>query len=136
MGGQGNRFYEFGPFRSDTRELLLRNGEPVSLAPKVYDTLLTLVENSGRIIRKEELMKAVWPDTFVEEANLTVNISARSGSRRVSGSGRENDYSKIRSRVRRPAVRPALRRLDPAHRPDTVNLLNTRCLIRFGPKVE
>ncbi|HEU4391482.1 MAG TPA: tetratricopeptide repeat protein [Blastocatellia bacterium] len=55
--------------------MLLRNGEPVPLPPKVYDTLLALVENDGHIIEKKELMKAVWPDTFVEEANLTVNIS-------------------------------------------------------------
>lgn len=70
-------FYEFGSFRIDPRErLLLRNGQPVPLPPKVYDTLLALVENSGHLIEKEALMKAVWPDTFVEDANLTVNISA------------------------------------------------------------
>lgn len=72
-----NRLYEFGAFRLDTQQRrLLRNGEPVPLPPKVYDTLLVLVENSGRTIDKEALMKAVWPDIFVEEANLTVNISA------------------------------------------------------------
>ena len=77
MDGQRSRFYNFGSFRIDTTErLLLRDGEPVPLAPKVYDTLLTLVENGGRVVEKEELMKAVWPDTFVEDANLTVNISA------------------------------------------------------------
>ena len=77
MDVQRNRFYEFGPFRMDIRErLLLRNGEPVPLPPKVYDMLLALVENSGHVIEKEELMKAVWPDTFVEESNLTVNVSA------------------------------------------------------------
>ncbi len=76
MDGQSNHFYDFGAFRIDARErLLLRNGEPVPLPPKVYDTLLVLVENNGHAIGKEELMKAVWPDTFVEDANLTVNIS-------------------------------------------------------------
>jgi DNA-binding winged helix-turn-helix (wHTH) protein/TolB-like protein/tetratricopeptide (TPR) repeat protein len=77
MYGQSNHFYEFGAFRLDTQERrLLRNGEPVPLPPKVYDVLLVLVENSGQTIEKETLMKAVWPDIFVEEANLTVNISA------------------------------------------------------------
>jgi DNA-binding winged helix-turn-helix (wHTH) protein/TolB-like protein/tetratricopeptide (TPR) repeat protein len=77
MDGHRSHFYNFGSFRIDTRErLLLRDGEPMPLPPKVYDTLLVLVENSGHIIEKEELMKAVWPDTFVEDANLTVNISA------------------------------------------------------------
>jgi len=77
MEGQTNSFYEFGPFRIDIGErLLLHDGEPVSLPPKVYDTLLELVRHSGHIVAKEELMRAIWPDTFVEEANLTVNISA------------------------------------------------------------
>lgn len=77
MEGQTTSFYEFGSFRIDRRErLLLHDGEPVPLPPKVYDTLLALVMHSGRIVEKEELMKAVWPDTFVEDANLTVNISA------------------------------------------------------------
>jgi DNA-binding winged helix-turn-helix (wHTH) protein/TolB-like protein/tetratricopeptide (TPR) repeat protein len=85
MDGQRKQSYSFGAFRLDTRErLLLRNGEPVSLPPKVYDTLLALVESSGHIIEKEELMKTVWPDTFVEDANLTVNISAL---RRALGEG-------------------------------------------------
>src|SRR5215510_2836707 len=69
-------FYEFGPFRLDTGErLLLCNGEEVSLTPKVFDLLLVLVENSGHIFEKDELMKAIWPDSVVEEANLTRNIS-------------------------------------------------------------
>jgi DNA-binding winged helix-turn-helix (wHTH) protein/TolB-like protein/Tfp pilus assembly protein PilF len=77
MDAQTHRFYEFGSFRIDRRErLLLHNGDPVPLPPKVYDTLLALVVHSGHIVEKEELMKAVWPDTFVEEANLTVNISS------------------------------------------------------------
>ena len=47
---------------------------PVALAPKVFETLLVLIENHGRIVLKEELMKRLWPDTFVEEANLTFNV--------------------------------------------------------------
>src|ERR1044071_515677 len=77
MDAQTKHIYEFGAFRLDPQERqLLRNGVPVPLPPKVYDTLLVLVENSGHTIEKEALMKAVWPDIFVEEANLTVNISA------------------------------------------------------------
>src|SRR6185295_11036423 len=56
--------------------LLLRDGVPVPLTPKALDTLLVLVENTGRLLDKEDLMKRVWPDTFVEEAGLTRNISS------------------------------------------------------------
>jgi DNA-binding winged helix-turn-helix (wHTH) protein/pimeloyl-ACP methyl ester carboxylesterase len=70
------RLYEFGPFQVDAAErLLLRDGEPVSLTPKAFDTLLILVENSGHALGKDELMRRVWPDTFVEENNLSQNIS-------------------------------------------------------------
>lgn len=71
-----NRCYQFGPFRLFPEEYLLtRDGEPVSLKPKVFETLLVLVENRGRILDKETLMQRLWQDSFVEEANLTVNIS-------------------------------------------------------------
>src|SRR5438034_1361432 len=69
-------FYEFGQFRVEEGErLLLRNGEPVPLAPRVFDTLLALVKDRGHVIEKERLMKELWPDTFVEDSNLTYNIS-------------------------------------------------------------
>ena len=69
--------YEFGKFRCDPREhLLLCGGEPVSLPPKAFEILVALVQSSGRLLTKDELMQQVWPDSFVEEANLTVNISA------------------------------------------------------------
>jgi len=68
--------YEFGPFILDpVQHLLTKEGEPVSLTPKTYDTLLFLVQNSARMISKEELMSALWPDSFVEESNLTQQIS-------------------------------------------------------------
>jgi DNA-binding winged helix-turn-helix (wHTH) protein/tetratricopeptide (TPR) repeat protein len=68
--------YEFGRFRLDPSErLLLRAGEPVSLAPKVFDTLLVLVESSGRLVDKNRLISTLWPDTFVEESTLARNIS-------------------------------------------------------------
>lgn len=70
------RFYSFGPFRVDVgRRLLLRGGNPIPLTPKAFDILLVLVQNRHRIVEKEELMKLVWPDTVVEENNLTRNIS-------------------------------------------------------------
>jgi Tol biopolymer transport system component/DNA-binding winged helix-turn-helix (wHTH) protein len=70
------QLYEFGPFRLDgVRRVLFRGDEVVPLTPKVLHTLVVLVENSGRVVSKDELMKAVWPDTFVEEGNLTQNIS-------------------------------------------------------------
>src|SRR5687767_1472820 len=76
MSEQTVDFYEFGRFRlkSDER-VLLREDELVSLTPKAFDILLTLLENDGRIVRKDDLMKKVWPDTFVEEGNLTQNVS-------------------------------------------------------------
>jgi len=68
--------FSFGPFRLDVAErLLLRDGEPITLPPKAFETLLVLVQNSGRLITKRDLMNRLWPDTFVEEANLANNIS-------------------------------------------------------------
>ncbi|HET6893371.1 MAG TPA: winged helix-turn-helix domain-containing protein [Pyrinomonadaceae bacterium] len=77
MSEQNHSIYEFGPFRLDARKRLLRrNGEIVPLKPKAFDTLLALVEGSGRVIEKDELMRRVWGDTAVEEGNLTFNISS------------------------------------------------------------
>jgi len=68
--------YEFGPYRLDpVKRILVKEGEPVPVTPKAFDTLLALVQNSGDVLDKDELMKTVWPDSFVEEGNLTVNIS-------------------------------------------------------------
>jgi DNA-binding winged helix-turn-helix (wHTH) protein len=71
-----NGIYEFGPFRLEVKERrLLRNSEPVQLRAKVFDTLRVLVENHGKLVSKADLMKAVWPDTFVEEGNLAHNLT-------------------------------------------------------------
>jgi TolB-like protein/DNA-binding winged helix-turn-helix (wHTH) protein/Tfp pilus assembly protein PilF len=68
--------YEFGDFRLETAEQrLTRNGSPIPLAPKVFDTLVALVENPGRLLPKYELMQKLWPNTFVEEVSLAQNIS-------------------------------------------------------------
>lgn len=73
---RAGRVYQFDRFRMDADERLLFDGETaVQLAPKVFDTLLLLVENSGHALSKEEMMEKVWPDSFVEENNLAQNIS-------------------------------------------------------------
>ncbi|HWN99209.1 MAG TPA: tetratricopeptide repeat protein [Blastocatellia bacterium] len=69
--------YRFDAFHLDpTRRLLLKEGQVVQLTPKAFDTLLALVRNCGRVMEKDELMQAVWPDTIVEETNLAHNVSA------------------------------------------------------------
>jgi pimeloyl-ACP methyl ester carboxylesterase/DNA-binding winged helix-turn-helix (wHTH) protein len=76
MQAQSKRFYIFGLFRLDVTERLLFGQQGVvSLTPKAFDTLLILVENSGHVLSKNELMEKVWPDSFVEENNLAQNIS-------------------------------------------------------------
>jgi DNA-binding winged helix-turn-helix (wHTH) protein/pimeloyl-ACP methyl ester carboxylesterase len=68
--------FEFGDFRLDVRERrLLRGGQPVPLTQKALETLRVLLERSGRLVTKDELMQYVWPDTVVEENNLNQNIS-------------------------------------------------------------
>lgn len=67
--------YEFGPFRVDPeKEILSRAGESVPLTPKTFQILLVLIRHSTEIVTKDDLMKTVWPDTFVEEGNLSRNI--------------------------------------------------------------
>lgn len=74
---QGISKLEFGPFRLDAaKRVLWRAGQVVPLPPKALDLLIALVEQQGDVVTKDELMKRVWPDTFVEEANLSVNVSA------------------------------------------------------------
>src|ERR1043166_2737422 len=69
--------YEFGDFRLDTGKRLLRrlDGTTVPLTPRVFETLLYMVEHQGIVLDKERLMEAVWPDSIVEENNLSQNIS-------------------------------------------------------------
>ncbi|MDQ4122232.1 MAG: winged helix-turn-helix domain-containing protein [Acidobacteriota bacterium] len=69
------RFYEFADFRLNPKErLLYRNGQPVQLPPKVFDTLLALVSRHGQLVSKETLIEEVWGERFVEENNLTQYI--------------------------------------------------------------
>ncbi len=75
MTSPAKSIYEFGPFRIDLdRYLLLRNNETIPLSPKVFETLLYLVQNRGRVAKKDEIISSVWPDTFVEESNLAQNV--------------------------------------------------------------
>lgn len=67
--------YEFGPFRVDPdKQILLRENQPVAITPKAFDTLLILIRNSREVVSKDDLMRQLWPDAFVEEANLSQNI--------------------------------------------------------------
>jgi len=84
-------YYEFGHFRLDpTERLLIRRGTRLRLTPKVFDTLLALVENSGHVLKKEELLRRVWPDTVVEENNLNKNVSKL---RKILGESRHEPSS-------------------------------------------
>jgi DNA-binding winged helix-turn-helix (wHTH) protein/tetratricopeptide (TPR) repeat protein len=75
MAGPPRIFYEFATFRIDPEErVLLQNGTPIPLTPKAFEILLILVQHSERVVLKDDLMKQLWPDSFVEEANLTQNI--------------------------------------------------------------
>ncbi len=82
--------YDFGPFRLDLGErMLLRNGAYIPLTPKAFETLVVLIEHSGRIVDKGELTRLVWPDTFVEDVTLAKNVSTL---RKVLGESEEHRY--------------------------------------------
>src|SRR6266446_806942 len=82
-GSRKPEAYEFGPFRIEIKLCqLLRGGDVVPLTPKAFDTLLALVRRRDRVVDKDELMKIVWPDSFVSEDSLTQSISVL---RRVLG---------------------------------------------------
>ena len=67
--------YEFGPYRLDPNERkLLRNNENVELPPKAFDTLVLTVRISGHLMEKDELIRTLWPDSFVEEGSLSNSI--------------------------------------------------------------
>ncbi len=98
MTSDYRQLYKFGAFHLDTEDrLLLRNGEVVPLAPKAFDVLLALVKQPGHLLEKEELLKTVWPDSFVEENNLADNISKL---RKALGEG-ENGQKYIETIPRR-----------------------------------
>ena len=121
MSVQSKFSYEFAGFLLDPAEqiLLRENGEPVPLTPKAFLTLLVLLQNSGRTVEKEELLRTVWPGTFVEEGNLTVTIFML---RKSLGEGR-NEHKYIKTVPRRgyrfvapvrevPSLEPSRRKLE------------------------
>src|SRR5512139_3500207 len=70
-----NSAYTFGPFRLEpAKRLLLRDGVPVPLTPKAFDLLVAVIERRERVVDKEEALRLLWPDTVVEESNLTQNV--------------------------------------------------------------
>ncbi|MCI0419538.1 MAG: tetratricopeptide repeat protein [Acidobacteria bacterium] len=82
--------YEFGPFQMDPQEQVLwRDGKVIPLSPKLFDTLLVLVQNSGHLVDKDEMLRRVWPDSFVEEGNLTKNVFLL---RKILEDGQETAY--------------------------------------------
>src|SRR5579862_2668348 len=91
MSVVSSRVYRFGAFRLNVEERLLeRDGRIVPLTPKVFDTLLLLVENGGHVLGKTELMESLWPDSFVEESSLAQNISLL--RRALGDTGGERQY--------------------------------------------
>jgi len=90
MSRPEKRFYLFDGFRVDvTERLLFKEDREVPLTPKVFDTLLALLENSSHVLGKKELMQLVWPDSFVEENNLAQNISIL---RKALGEGKQGEH--------------------------------------------
>jgi Tol biopolymer transport system component/DNA-binding winged helix-turn-helix (wHTH) protein len=99
MNNQVKQLYEFGPFRLDTGEhVLTRNGALVPLTPKALDTLIALVRRGGHVMEKDELLKEVWPDTFVEEATLAQNVFTL---RKALGNGQGDGLKYIETIPRR-----------------------------------
>jgi TolB-like protein/Flp pilus assembly protein TadD len=91
MNQHGKHVYRFGPFRIDRDERLLRqDAEVVPLTPKAVETLLVLAASGGRVVEKDELIRAVWPDSFVEEGSLARNVSAL--RKALGGGAADTDY--------------------------------------------
>jgi DNA-binding winged helix-turn-helix (wHTH) protein len=75
MSSQQNQLYEFGPYVMDARSrILLKDGTTVHLTPKAFDTLFVLVQHASQVVEKEQLLREVWPDIFVEQGSLSHNI--------------------------------------------------------------
>jgi DNA-binding winged helix-turn-helix (wHTH) protein len=90
MDQNSGKIYSFEQFKLDVAERTLLDGSrPISLPPKVFDTLLMLVENAGRVLSKERMLSVIWEDSFVEENNLAQNISSL---RRVLGETRDHRF--------------------------------------------
>src|SRR5215468_9224226 len=106
---------EFGPFTLDTHERVLRReGRPVPLTPKTFDILLVLVQNSGRVLTKQEIIERVWPDTIVDESNLARQVSTlRAQIRSIHQRNQTCDRNgrELRSRTQHARPRLAYRKM-------------------------
>src|SRR5258705_7939096 len=143
------RLYEFGRFAIDTvNRLLVRDGEPVPLQPKAFDLLLQLVEHRKQVVRKEDLIRRLWPDSFVDKANLTQNIYLL---RKVLGSAENGDDDYIKTIPKRgyrfvPEVKEVFGDLEesltpesmletanpvPGHREDPSRVINSLAILRL-----
>jgi hypothetical protein len=113
--------YEFGGCRLDVpRRILTRDGAALPLAPKTFELLLLLLQSQGRALSKQELMSALWPDVFVEEANLSFQIAAlrkapRNGSRPSRSTATALLVRSKRSPLKLPTRPPRRPRLQNLH---------------------
>src|SRR5579884_1618790 len=112
-----SELYTFGSYSLDlSSRTLTRSGEVVTLAPKTFDLLALLVKSSGRLLSKSELMAALWPDMFVEEANLSFQISALRKALAEEGSQWIETVPKHGYRFRAEVKSPAERKQDAKRR--------------------
>src|SRR5688500_12423589 len=127
--------FEFGPFQLDVGERVLRReGEILALTPKAFETLLVLVENHGRLVGKEDLMKRLWPESFVEESNLAQQIFTL---RKTLGDDKDgNQYietvPKRGYRFRAPVTSLTPAAVVPASEPDAAGPVPSRTLRAAG----
>src|SRR5580700_11291837 len=95
MVPQESRIYRFGAYRIEPgARSLTRDDQPVPLTPKAFDLLLFMARNAGRLLTKDELLGAVWPDSIVEEGNLSQNVFLL--RKALGESSKENRYSKTK----------------------------------------
>jgi DNA-binding winged helix-turn-helix (wHTH) protein/Tol biopolymer transport system component len=132
------RLYEFGSFRLDPAErILLRGNEIVPLTPKAFDTLHLLVRNSGHLLEKEEMIRALWPDTFVEEGSLSNNIfllrKALGDEPAFIETVPRRGYRFVGAVLQLPNAPPAHSEETPAGHPELVNKASTS--LRLSPLV-
>ena len=101
--------YRFGPYRADLEQrVLLRDGEIVRLTPKAFDLLAVLVQHHGDVVAKETILKEVWPDTFVEEGNLTYNVNVLRNALGDDGHESQRYIETVRARGYRFIAKVAL----------------------------
>jgi len=141
--------YEFGAFVLDEKErLLTRNGTAIPLTPKVFDILLLLVQNSGSLVSKDALLKKIWPDAFVDESNLNVNVATLRkalGERRTEPQYIETlpklGYRFVAKVVRRgangnpshgAATRPAFKRAEASPDESDIKTFNSLAVLPFN----